>query len=103
MYVVLAEFLVAPERAASFQEKVLENARASKEREPGCHVFDVAVAVAVADPTKILLYELYDDRAAFDVHLKSSRFLAFDGAVKTWILDKKVRTFQLLDSGAARP
>ncbi|MBC8133039.1 MAG: antibiotic biosynthesis monooxygenase [Deltaproteobacteria bacterium] len=101
MYVVLAEFLVGAEHTVEFQARVVENAQKSKGHEPGCHQFDVAVAPG--EPGRILLYELYDDRAAFDAHLKSPHFLAFDAVVKPWIVEKKVRTFQLVEPAGPQP
>ncbi len=68
---------------------MLENARASLMHEAGCHQFDV---LSNADaPDKIFLYELYDDRAAFDLHLSSAHFQAFDKATAPMIADKQVQ------------
>ena len=40
--------------------------------EPGCRRFDVVEPPGEAD--RILLYEIYDDRAAFEAHLKTPHF-----------------------------
>ena len=64
MYVVVVDFRIKPERLAEFMPLMLENARASRETEPGCRVFDVCVDPK--DRTSVFLYEVYDDRAAFD-------------------------------------
>ncbi|HET9749603.1 MAG TPA: putative quinol monooxygenase, partial [Casimicrobiaceae bacterium] len=77
VYVVTVEFVVHPERVADFREKVVANARASR-AERGCRQFDVCVARD--DATRIFLYEVYDDRAAFDEHLRTAHFTAFDAA-----------------------
>ena len=54
---------------------MLANAKVSRETEPGCRQFDVCVE---ADTGRTFLYELYDDRAAFEAHLASAHFKAFD-------------------------
>ena len=93
MYVVIVDFRIKPERVAEFMPLMLENARASRETEPGCRQFDVCVDPA--DGTAVFLYEVYDDRAAFDVHLASAHFKKFDPAVAPMVASKSVRTLRL--------
>jgi (4S)-4-hydroxy-5-phosphonooxypentane-2,3-dione isomerase len=90
MYVVIVEFRIKPERVADFMPLMLENARASRETEAGCRIFDVCVDPA--DKTSVFLYELYDDRAAFDAHLATAHFKRFDAAVAPMVAAKAVRT-----------
>ena len=73
----------------------MANACASREREPGCRQFDVAVDPA--EPACFYLYELYDDRAAFDAHLASEHFRVFDAQVRGWVAHKVVRVFERID------
>ena len=57
-------------------------------------MFDVCV-----DPARdnfVLLYEVYSDRAAFDLHLASEHFAAFDAEVRDWVSAKTVSTFDRL-------
>ncbi len=94
MYVVVVDFQIKPERLAQFMPLMLENARASRETEPGCRVFDVC-----ADPKErstVFLYEVYDDRASFDAHLATAHFKRFDAAVAPMVAGKAVRTFERL-------
>ena len=44
---------------------------------------------------RVFLYEIYDDRAAFDAHLASPHFRAFDAEVGPWVQDKQVETGEL--------
>jgi len=93
VYVIVVDFKIKPERLADFMPLMLENARASRETEPGCRVFDVCV-----DPkkeTSVFLYEVYDDRAAFDAHLASAHFKRFDAEVIDMVASRQVRTLQL--------
>lgn len=92
MHVIVVEFRIKPERLAEFMPLMLENARASRETEPGCRVFDVCVDPK--DKTSVLLYEVYDDRAAFDAHLAAPHFKRFDAAVAPMVISKAVRAFQ---------
>ena len=90
MYVVTVLFEPKPEHAAAFRAAMLANAKVSRETEPGCRQFDVCVE---ADTGRTFLYELYDDRAAFEAHLAAAHFKAFDTAVRDWIARKDVRVY----------
>jgi quinol monooxygenase YgiN len=78
--VILVEFLVKPEFASKFGKLIAANAKASVEREPGCRRFDVLQSPA--EPRDFWLYEIYDDEAAFDFHLKTRHFKAFAAAIE---------------------
>jgi len=93
MYVITVVFTIHPEHLAGFMLLMLENARISRETEPGCRRFDVCRDPA--QPEHVFLYELYDDRAAFDAHLAAAHFKAFDGAVKAMVASKTVNAYEL--------
>jgi len=95
MYVLVVDFVVKPEHVAAFTAEIVKNARASRETEPGCRQFDVCVAPD--DPAKIVLYEVYDDKAAFEAHLKAPHFLAFKPKLEAWLAENKVRFLSRLD------
>jgi quinol monooxygenase YgiN len=90
--IILVRFQIKPEKAAAFRERVTRQAADSLTLEPACRRFDVAVDPT--DETRILLYEIYDDDAAFAAHLKSEHFLAFDADVRTWSIDKVVERWR---------
>ena len=94
MYVVIVEFTLRPEHFDNFVTRVRQQAADSLEREAGCNVFDVCLDSARNH--YLLLYEVYDDRAAFDAHLASSHFLDFDATVGDWVVDKQVNTLRRL-------
>ena len=96
-YVVTVEFVVEPAHVDGFRAAMIANARASRDDEPGCREFDVCIDAD--DPGKVFLYEVYDDRAAFDAHLASAHFKAFDARVAPWLVGKTVRSYVLADSG----
>jgi autoinducer 2-degrading protein len=95
MYVVTVEFVVRPERAGDFLREMTANATASREREPGCRQFDVCAVPD--DPRIVFLYELYDDRAAFDAHVASAHFQKFNAETAAWVERKTARTFLRVD------
>ena len=92
MYVVTVLFEPKPERVEAFRAAMLANAKVSRETEPGCRQFDVCVDAS--RPGVAFLYELYDDRAAFDAHLASPHFKAFAAATEAMIDAKRVATWQ---------
>jgi autoinducer 2-degrading protein len=92
-HVVAVVFEVRPEHLATFRAAILENARTSLQVEPGCLVFDVCEH---ADSPVFFLYELYEDAAAFDEHLRSAHFNSFDALTAGWVIDKRVQRYERL-------
>jgi len=88
MYVIVVNFEIHAQHIAAFREAMLENAEASLEKEAGCQIFDVCWDPE--DDTKVFLYEVYDDKAAFDIHLASEHFQAFSAKVGAWIASKSI-------------
>ena len=91
MYVVVVEIEVKPGSVGAFMRHMKAQARASLAEEPGCRQFDICVDPE--DETKVLLYEIYDDAAAFDAHLSMPYFAPFDAAVQPLMERKVVRIF----------
>lgn len=92
-YVILVEFDLKPGAHDAFMPLMLENARLSLADEPGCMVFDVLTRED--DASRVVLYEVYTDKAAFGEHLKAPHFLSFDSAVKEHIAAKRVTELSL--------
>ena len=91
MLAVVVTFQIRPDDMAAFMPAMLENAASSLAQEEGCHQFDVCT-----DPDRaggVFLYELYKDRAAFDMHLASPHFKSFDAHVSSMIVAKTVTTY----------
>jgi autoinducer 2-degrading protein len=74
---------IKPERVADFIEASLDDARHSVIDEPGCVRFDVVQDND--DATKIWLYEIYRDQAAFDHHLTTPHYHRWNGKVREWM------------------
>ena len=94
MYVVTVKFTVRADCLSDFLLLMMENARASRDLEPGCRQFDVCQSSERRQ--SIFLYEVYDDAEAFQAHLKTSHFRAFDAATRDMITTKDVAHFRRL-------
>lgn len=91
MFAVVVTFRIKPGHVEAFLPLMLANAKTSLNEELGCQQFDVCTDPN--QPDEIFLYELYDDAAAFQVHLTSAHFLEFDRKTGPMIADKAVRTY----------
>jgi len=92
-FVITVDFLLHPGALREFLPLMVENANKSHDLEPGCERFDVLLPKEAAD--RVLLYEIYTDKAAFGEHLKAAHFLSFDSATKSMIKEKKVAEYVL--------
>jgi quinol monooxygenase YgiN len=87
-FVVVAEFEVRPEGLERFLELAEVDASQSVAKEPGCRQFDVTVD---REGHRVLLYEVYDDPAAFDAHLQTPHLEAFRAAIEPLVVSRNVR------------
>ena len=91
MHAVTVTFTLTPGAKDRFLPLMLENARTSMSVEPGCRQFDICSDET--EPDTVFLYEIYDSRAAFELHLASSHFLSFDRSVEAMVKNKIVKCF----------
>ncbi len=94
MYVVAVFFESRKEHTSAFRTALMEQARNSLEKEPGCRHFDVAQDPL--DPSTFFLYEIYDDEAAFKLHCETPHFKAFNETVAPMTASKRVLTYELI-------
>ena len=99
MYVVIVGFTMAEADQPAFLDLVTENAARSLADEPGCRRFDVCVSPD--RPGEVLLYEIYDDAAAFETHKSMPHYQGFLAAAAPLIASKSVQTWTLLPERAA--
>lgn len=100
MHCVSVEFDIGTGHEEAFLARVLRQARESLEHEPGCHVFDVWQDAG--RPLSVFLYEVYSDAAAFEAHLATPHFLAFDAEVAGMVIDKRVRRWEAAGTGSVQ-
>jgi autoinducer 2-degrading protein len=98
LFVVVVEFQLKPGMRAQFRTLIDANADASVRDEPGCLQFDVLEPEGEGD--RVLLYEIYADRSAFDAHRQTEHFHVFNSASESLYLRKAVTRCGLVHSGA---
>lgn len=98
-YVIWVDFEINPDQLEVFEGLLRENVKATLANEPGCRRFDVLKPES--SPSSISLYEIYDDEAAFRVHLESNHYRSFATAAAPIILAKSVRSFHLQQHAAS--
>ncbi|HVZ00357.1 MAG TPA: putative quinol monooxygenase [Dongiaceae bacterium] len=98
-FVIVVDFEIRPGAMQDFRRLVDANAKASVRDEPGCRRFDVLANPK--DANRILLYEIYDDRAAFDAHRRTPHFAVFDRESAALVADKTVGEYDLVCEGSA--
>jgi quinol monooxygenase YgiN len=88
-FVVIAEFEVKPDKLEQFLELARTDASQSVAKEPGCHQFDVTLDRE--QPNRVVLYEVYENQAAFDVHLETPHLAAFRAGIENLVVSRHVR------------
>jgi quinol monooxygenase YgiN len=91
MLAVIVEFRIKLAHVDAFEHAIVQNARASRETELGCRQLDVCRDLS--DPQLFFLYELYDDEAAFQLHLKTPHFLHMNTTTADWIESKRAQHY----------
>ena len=86
---IIAEFEVKPGALEQFLELAKADAAQSVAKEPGCRQFDVTLEREAAN--RVVLYEIYDDEAAFDAHLQTAHLKAFRDGIEPLVLSRKAR------------
>ena len=91
-FVLIVEFEINARDYERFHPLIARNAEQSVALEPGCRQFDV---MSPADNRScIVLYEVYDDEAAFQAHMAMPHVAEFFAAAKPMILKQSARRLQ---------
>jgi (4S)-4-hydroxy-5-phosphonooxypentane-2,3-dione isomerase len=98
-FVIIVDFKLKADTRAAFRKLIDRNATDSCKHEPGCQRFDVLEQDG--EPDRIVLYEIYDDEAAFKEHIKTKHFAVFDRDSAEFVTDKKVTAFKLVCEGSS--
>jgi autoinducer 2-degrading protein len=101
LFAITVAFDLVEGGAAEFDRLIRENATLSVSLEPDCLRFDILTPDARAHGPDVLLYEIYRDRAAFDLHLAADHYLAFDARSRHLVLKKTVMTFSVAENAKA--
>jgi quinol monooxygenase YgiN len=98
LFAIVVDFHLKQGARSEFRRLIDENAEASARTEQGCLQFDVLEPEGEGD--RVLLYEIYADKAAFDAHLRTEHFRVFASASEALCLQKTVTSCNLAFSGA---
>jgi (4S)-4-hydroxy-5-phosphonooxypentane-2,3-dione isomerase len=96
---IVVEFRLQPGVRSQFRRLIDRNACISAQTEPGCRRFDVLEPED--QPDRVMLYEIYDDDAALEAHMKSAHFAQFDVESAPLLIDKWVIRCDLACEGSA--
>ena len=88
MFVITVDFEIKSEYVNEFRSRVLQQAKDSLDNEEKCLKFDVCFDET--NKNKVFLYEIYNNKDAFDYHLGSDHYLNFDNDIKKWVTKKIV-------------
>ena len=77
------ELVVKPEHRAEFLEALWEDANGALDNEAGCLRFDVTVDAE--DPNRFVLFEVYRDAEARQVHRAAPYLKRIAAGLETWL------------------
>jgi quinol monooxygenase YgiN len=89
MIALLVDFKIKDGAMDDFMPLMLKQSENSVRLEDGCLQFDVCTDPDA--PLSVFLYEVYEDRAAVDLHMETAHFKSFDAEVADLIAEKSVR------------
>ena len=84
MFAIWVSVQVKPERRDDFLKAIEEDARGSRDDEPGCLRFDVLQDSA--DPDHYYFYEVYRNEAALEEHRAAPHYQVWAKAVEDGVL-----------------
>jgi quinol monooxygenase YgiN len=87
-HIVVVQVRIRPDMHEPFEQALLHNARESIRHDRGCLRFDVSQDKE--DPTRWVLYEVYDSPDAHAAHRQSPHFLAYDAVAARAVVEKTV-------------
>jgi 3-hydroxypropanoate dehydrogenase len=84
VFAVIVSLQTRADDRKAFLAAAVANAESSTQEEPGCRRFDV-VADDV-DPSRVWLYELYDDEGAYTAHQQTAHYRIWRRAVEEYVI-----------------
>lgn len=91
---IIADFTTHPDSFDAFLERMKVHAAASRE-EPGCLRFDIVIPRK--GENRVMLYELYADKDAFDAHAGTDRIKAHREATADMLAERKLHICDMND------
>jgi autoinducer 2-degrading protein len=97
MYVNAVDLDIVPAEREKYLAAITENGAAAV-TEPGCRRFDILNLAS--DPNHFLLYEVYDNEAAFQAHRASDHFKKYAEVTAKMVAKRESRTMSVTASNA---
>ena len=86
-FVLVVELEIVPSELENFKAAVKENGRAAVLGEPGCREFNVVFEKD--NPSRVLLFEVYENAEAYAAHQASAHFKKYAAATANMIKSRK--------------
>jgi len=100
MFVVVVFLEAERGRQDALRHALLQHALNSLEREAGCQRYDVCLDPVEA--SAFLLYEVFADEAAYQVHRELPHYAEFRLLTDPWVRSRRVLTYEMVPgSGSA--
>jgi quinol monooxygenase YgiN len=88
LYINAVDIDVVPGQIENYLAAIKEVGAATIKTEPGCSVFDITVSQK--DPNHLFIFEVYDNAAAFDTHLKTGHYKKYAATAKDIVAKREV-------------
>ena len=95
MVVLAVKYTCPPDKTDAILAALRRMAALVKQNEPGCRAYQVSRSEE--NPDLLLLYEVYDDQAALDVHASSDHFKEIVQGEIIAMLESRVRERYVLE------
>jgi (4S)-4-hydroxy-5-phosphonooxypentane-2,3-dione isomerase len=89
-HILVVEYDIVPAEIDKYLTAIKELGAAAV-KEPGCR--QLSIAVSQKDPNHVLLFEAWDDAAAFDAFLATDLFKKYQTKVGNMIAKRDIRTY----------
>ena len=97
MFVNAVDLDIVPAEREKFLVTITENGKAAV-TEPGCRRFDILNLKS--DPSHFLLYEVYDNEAAFQAHRATDHFKKYAATTGTMVAKRDARQMSVTATNA---
>ena len=90
LHILVVEYDIVPAEIDKYLAAI-KDLGAAAVKEPGCR--QLSIAVSQKDPNHVLLFEAWDNAAAFDAFLATDLFKKYQATVGNMIAKRDIRTY----------
>jgi autoinducer 2-degrading protein len=94
MHVVVVFLEAEPGRQSELSDALVVYSKICLEREPGCERYDVSLDPV--DSASFLLYQIYENEAAYLAHRELPHYADFKILIDPWTRSRRVLTYQAI-------